>query len=67
MLSFLRQVPLFGCLAEEQLRALAQVASERRFARGELIILAEEEGDALFVIQRGGNTQYMTLAVPEGE
>lgn len=53
MLAFLRQVSLFRCLTEEQFRALAQVANERRFARGELIILAEEEGDALFVIQQG--------------
>ena len=52
-LAFLRQVPLFRRLDETQLQAIAALAAERQFAKGELIILAEEEGDALFVIQEG--------------
>ncbi|MBI2504249.1 MAG: Crp/Fnr family transcriptional regulator [Candidatus Latescibacteria bacterium] len=51
--AFLRQVPLFRRLDEAQLRAVAALAGERQFAKGEMIILAEAEGDALFVIQQG--------------
>lgn len=50
---FLRQVPLFRRLAEAQLEALASLAMERHFTKGEMIILAEAEGDALFVIEQG--------------
>lgn len=53
LLSFLRQVSLFRRLSDEQLSALAPLAIERRFAKGEMIILAEESGDALFIIQEG--------------
>ncbi len=51
--AFLRQVPLFKKLDEAQLAALAALVVQRRFAKGELIILAEAEGDALFVIEQG--------------
>lgn len=53
MPAFLRQVPLFRRLDEVQLQALAALISQRQFAKGELIILAEAEGDALFVIEEG--------------
>ncbi|MCC7265549.1 MAG: Crp/Fnr family transcriptional regulator [Candidatus Latescibacteria bacterium] len=49
----LRQIPLFKNLDEAQLQALAALVVRRRFAKGELIILAEAEGDALFVIEEG--------------
>ena len=51
--AFLRQVPLFKKFDEAHLQALAGVVVQRRFAKGELIILAEAEGDALFVIEEG--------------
>ena len=51
--AFLRQVSLFRRLDEAQLQALAALVGECRFAKGELIILAEAEGDALFVIEQG--------------
>lgn len=51
--TFLHRVPLFRKLDEAQLQALACLAAERHFAKGELIILAEAEGDALFVIEEG--------------
>lgn len=51
--AFLRQVPLFKRLDEAQLVALAALVVQRRFAKGEMIILAEAEGDALFVIEQG--------------
>ncbi|MSR84508.1 MAG: Crp/Fnr family transcriptional regulator [Candidatus Latescibacteria bacterium] len=51
--AFLRQVSLFRRLDETQLQVLASLVVERSFAKGELIILAEAEGDALFVIEQG--------------
>ena len=51
--SFLRQVALFRRLDQLQLQAIAALVVERQFAKGEQIILAEEQGDALFVIQEG--------------
>lgn len=52
-ISFLRQVPLFEGLSEEELQAIAGMTITRTFNKDNVIILAEEEGDALFVIKRG--------------
>lgn len=51
--SFLRQVPLFDCLGEPQLKALAELTFSRAFDKGQCIILAEEQGDTLFIIRSG--------------
>ena len=51
--SFLRQVPLFEGLKEEDLEAIASVTVTRSFSKDQVIILAEEEGDALFIIRTG--------------
>jgi CRP/FNR family cyclic AMP-dependent transcriptional regulator len=52
-ISLLRQVPLFEGLDDEQLDAIALVTITRRFDKHQVIILAEEEGDALFIISSG--------------
>ncbi len=52
-ISLLRQVPLFEGLGDEQLDAIALVTITRRFDKHQVIILAEEEGDALFIISSG--------------
>lgn len=51
--AFLRQVPLFESLSEDELQALSNVTIARTFTRDSIIILAEEEGDTLFIIRRG--------------
>ena len=51
--SFLRNVPLFECLSDEEIEALAKVTFTRTFGKDRVIILAEEEGDTLFIIQKG--------------
>jgi CRP/FNR family cyclic AMP-dependent transcriptional regulator len=51
--SFLRKVPLFEGLNDEELEALAKVSITRTFSKDNVIILAEEEGDALFIIKDG--------------
>ena len=51
--SFLRNISLFESLNTEQLEALAQMTITRNFSKDNVIILAEEEGDALFIIEEG--------------
>ncbi|MBT3342563.1 MAG: Crp/Fnr family transcriptional regulator [Gemmatimonadetes bacterium] len=50
---FLRQVPLFDCLGEAELEALAELTVTRSFDKGQFIIMAEEPGDSLFIIRSG--------------
>ena len=49
----LRKVLLFEGLSEQELSALDEVTVLKRFRKDNMIILAEEEGDTLFVINRG--------------
>ncbi len=50
---FLRQVPIFGNLAPEDLEPIANLATERIFAPGDYICREGEVGDELFVIVEG--------------
>lgn len=49
----LRKVPLFSGLTDSQLEALAEVAVIQRYNKGNLILMAEDEGNVLFVINKG--------------
>lgn len=49
----LKNVPLFSELRDPELEALAEVSVVRRVPQDAIILLAEEEGDTLFVIVRG--------------
>lgn len=49
----LKKVSLFEGLDDNELRALADSTVVRTFPKDNVIILAEEQGDTLFVIQRG--------------
>ena len=51
--SYLRRVPLFSGLSDQQLEDLAELTLTRTFGRGEAIILAEEIGETFFVICGG--------------
>jgi CRP/FNR family transcriptional regulator/CRP/FNR family cyclic AMP-dependent transcriptional regulator len=46
-------IPLFEGLSDRELEAIAALVVTRRFGREQVIFLAEEEGDAMFVIQNG--------------
>lgn len=52
-ISLLRKVPLFEVLKDEDLEAIARVTITRSYDKDQGIILAEEEGDALFIIASG--------------
>ena len=49
----LKRVPLFESLDADELGALSRVALRRTFPRDRVVIMAEEEGDTLFVISGG--------------
>jgi CRP-like cAMP-binding protein len=61
----LRQVPLFAELSDEELGSLGAALRRRRFARGEVIFLAGDPGDALYVIERG--RVKIALSSPDGK
>ena len=52
-LDALRNVPLFRQVAETDLRALAQLARERHYPKGSLILSQGDAGEALFLISSG--------------
>ena len=49
----LRKVPLFADLSPEDLAHVAKVTVERSYARGDIIILAGQEGGALYFVRKG--------------
>lgn len=49
----LKRVPLFEGLTDDEMRGLSQVAMLRVFPKERVVIMAEEEGDSLFVINSG--------------
>jgi len=52
-ISLLRRVPLFEALKDDDLEAIARVTITRSYDKDQVIILAEEEGDAMFIIAQG--------------
>lgn len=51
--NLLKQVPLFANLTEAEYGMLAEVMTVRKFPKDCMVIWAEDEGDAFFVIQSG--------------
>jgi len=49
----LKRTAMFGALSDTDLRALAERASERRLARGEILFFEGDEGGGLYVIAEG--------------
>lgn len=49
----LRRIPLFASLPDGELRAFAPLLREKRFARGSLILMQGDPGDALYLIAAG--------------
>ncbi|HZC05385.1 MAG TPA: Crp/Fnr family transcriptional regulator [Ktedonobacterales bacterium] len=56
----LREIPLFASLAPDDLAQVALVTVERRYTRGDIIILAGQEGGALYFVRRGLVKVYRT-------
>src|SRR2546422_270767 len=62
---YLKQVPLFADLADEDLRELIAVARRRIFRSGEVIFHREDPGQVLYVIKEG--KVKISLISPEGQ
>ncbi len=62
---YLKQVPLFADLADEDLRELIAVAKRRIFRNGEVIFHREDPGQVLYVIKEG--KVKISLISPEGQ
>jgi len=62
---YLKQVPLFADLADEDLRELIAVAKRRIFRNGEVIFHREDPGHVLYVIKEG--KVKISLISPEGQ
>lgn len=58
----LRRVPLFEDLSEAEVNALTEVTQLRTFPKNCLVILAEDEGDSFFAIDRGRVKVSVTTA-----
>src|ERR1700686_988318 len=62
---YLKQVPLFADLADEDIRALMSMAKRRTFRNGEVIFHREDHGQVLYVIKEG--KVKISLISPEGQ
>jgi CRP-like cAMP-binding protein len=61
----LRQIPFFAALAPDDLAHVAAVTVERRFDRGDIIILEGDRGGALYFVRSGLIKVFKTS--PEGK
>ena len=62
---YLKQVPLFADLADEDLHELMAVARRRTFRSGEVIFHRDDSGQVLYVIKEG--KVKISLISPEGQ
>ncbi len=62
---YLKQVPLFADLADEDIRALMAIARKRTFRSGEVIFHRDDPGQVLYVIKEGKVKIY--LISPDGQ
>ena len=53
MIQFLRQIPLFSSLKDEEIEAIYKLSVTKKCPKDAIILLEEEEGDTLFVILKG--------------
>jgi len=64
MKDFLRQIPIFSGLNDEELDFLARVASQREYSKDSYIIREDEPGLSLFIVRSG--TVDVVLEQPTG-
>ncbi|MDP2983188.1 MAG: Crp/Fnr family transcriptional regulator [Candidatus Latescibacter sp.] len=53
MINIFREIPLFSSLKDEELEAIARVSVLKNCPKDTLILIEDEEGDALFIIREG--------------
>ena len=63
MRDYLRQIPFFSTLSDEDLNVVAMRLRTKRFRKGASVFLAGEPGDAMYIIQSG----LVKITSEEGE
>jgi CRP/FNR family cyclic AMP-dependent transcriptional regulator len=53
MPGYLKKIPLFSSLTDEELEVINKVSVVKKFPKEHLILLEDEEGDTLFIIIKG--------------
>jgi CRP/FNR family transcriptional regulator, cyclic AMP receptor protein len=53
MINVFRKIPLFSSLKDEELEAIARVSVVKNCPKDSLILIEDEDGDALFIIKKG--------------
>lgn len=53
MINIFRKIPLFSSLKDEELEAIARVSVVKNCPKDSLILIEDDEGDALFIIRAG--------------
>ncbi len=53
MINVLKKIPLFSSLKDEELEAINKASFTKNYMKDQMILLADEEGDTLFVIIHG--------------
>lgn len=53
MINIFRKIPLFSSLKDEELNAIARVSVVKNCPKDSLILIEDDEGDALFIIRAG--------------
>ena len=65
IMNFLRTVPIFAEIDQNSLIEVCKITTERSYPKGSMIILEEEYGDKLFIVQSG--TVKITRVNDEGK
>ncbi|MCL6638522.1 MAG: Crp/Fnr family transcriptional regulator [Firmicutes bacterium] len=52
-IKYLKRIPLFSALTEEELAEIAAVAIERRYQKGRIIFMEGEPGEAIYFLKSG--------------
>jgi len=60
-MEFLKEVPLFSGLSEEQIEKISSITIKKRFFRGEIIFNPGEKGNYFFILKSGKVKIFKTL------
>ena len=60
-MEFLKEVPLFSRLSEEQIEKISSITIKKRFSRGEIIFNPGEKGNHFFILKSGKVKIFKTL------
>ena len=53
MINFLKLVPLFGSLSDDELDVIVRLSSKVNYPKNKIIFIENEEGNELYIIIKG--------------